>query len=71
MPAKTPGITWTAMLNILVAVLGPILRAVTPVLREQLEEWLIGFYKKAKTTDNPWDDFLAELLLRIFGIPLP
>jgi len=34
-------------------------------------EFLLEFYRKAMETDNPWDDFLARFLLRIFSIPIP
>jgi len=70
-PKANPGTTWTWIINLLVAVLGPVLAALTPALRSELEKFAVAFYKKAEATPNPWDDFLAAFLLRMLGIPLP
>lgn len=66
-----PGIGWTWIVNLLVAVLKVILPVLSPTLREELEKVMVSLYNKAMETDNPWDDFLMRFLLRILGIPIP
>jgi len=70
-PKANPGISWSWLINVLVAIIGPLLNIITPKLREELAKLLTTFYVKAKSTDNPWDDFLAEFLLRALGYPVP
>lgn len=70
-PKPNPGTTWTWIVNLLVAVLAPVLAALTPMLRTELEKFAVAFYKKAEATPNPWDDFLAGFLLRMLAIPIP
>jgi hypothetical protein len=66
-----PAVTWSVFLEIAVRVLKPLLRLVSEELRELLSVFVVKFYWKAQKTDNPWDDFLAEVLLKILGIPVP
>lgn len=70
-PKANPGTTWTWIVNLLVAVLAPVLSALTPILRSELEKFAVAFYKKAEATPNPWDDFLASFLLRMLGMSIP
>ena len=70
-PRANPGISWGWIISLVVAVLKPVMAVITPMIRTELEKLLLAFYAKAETTDNPWDDFLAELLLKLLGIPLP
>lgn len=70
-PKANPGTTWKWVIDFLVAILGPVMAALTPMLRDELEKLALKFYKHAESTSNPWDDFLAEFLLRIMGIPIP
>jgi hypothetical protein len=64
-------VTWTIFLEIAVRVLKPLLKLVTGELRVLLSDFVVKFYWKAQKTENPWDDFLASLLLEILGIPVP
>lgn len=70
-PKANPGISWTWIINLVVTVLKPIMSILTPMIREELEKFALKFYAKAESTDNPWDDFLAEFMLKILGIPVP
>ena len=70
-PKANPGISWTWIVNLLVTVLKPIMEILTPMIREELEKLAVKFYEKAEATPNPWDDFIAELLLKILGLPVP
>jgi len=70
-PKANPGISWTWIINLLVVVLKPIIEILTPMIRTELEKLAVKFYAKAESTTNPWDDFLAEFLLKILGLPIP
>ena len=43
----------------------------TPQLRLLLKDFALGFYERAKETDNPFDDVAASLLLALLSIPTP
>jgi len=59
------------LINLIVLILKVILAAVTPILRDALEEFLIQKYLDALQTENPYDELLFEFLLRILSIPIP
>jgi hypothetical protein len=65
------GVTWTVVVEILKRVLIPLWAAISVELRKRLEDALVQFYRNAQSTPNPWDDFLASLLLASLGIPEP
>lgn len=69
--APNPGIGFTWIINILIKILATLFPQISQELRISLERFLLDFYSNALRTDNPWDDFLARFLLRIFSIPLP
>ncbi len=58
-------------LMLLLPLIGQMLQAITPALRDLLRSFAVDFYNKAKATDNPVDDFLALLLLGVLNIPIP
>lgn len=66
-----PGIGWTWLITLLVKALKVLMPIITPVIREELEKFLLEWYAKTLETPNPWDDFVARFLLRIFDIPVP
>lgn len=70
-PKANPGISWGWIINLLVVVLKPVIDLLTPMLRTELEKMAAKFYTHAESTTNPWDDFLAEFLLKILGMPVP
>lgn len=65
------GQTRSGVIKVIILLLTPILRAITPTLERELEAFLMRFYKKALTTENPIDDLFAGLLLNIFDIDEP
>lgn len=67
----TSGTTWWWLIDLMLNVLRPLVDIVSPTLRKKLEDFLIGFYNDAIASENPWDDFLARFLLRIFDISIP
>jgi len=69
--APNPGIGFTWIIQLLIKILFGLFPQVSEELRKALVEFLLEFYRKAMETDNPWDDFLARFLLRIFSIPIP
>lgn len=70
-PVANPGTTWTWIVSLLVTVLKPVLKIITPMIRDALEEQLLKLYAKAEATENPWDDFAVGFLLDILGIERP
>lgn len=66
-----PGVGFTWIINILMQVFSTVLPVITPMLKKELEDFLLGLYAKAKESSNPWDDFLVKFLLRVLGIPVP
>lgn len=69
--APNPGIGFTWIISLLVKILASLFPQISEQLKVMLTEFLLEFYRKAMETDNPWDDFLARFLLRIFSIPIP
>lgn len=49
-------------------VLAQLLGAVTPVLLSSVKGFAVTFRDKARKTDNPWDDVLADLILGLLGV---
>lgn len=69
--APNPGIGFSWIINILIKIFAGLFPQVSAELRKHLETFLLDFYDRAMGTDNPWDDFLARFLLRVFSIPVP
>ena len=70
-PKANPGISWTWIINLLIVVLKPVIDLLTPMIRTEVEKLAVKLYDHAETTPNPWDNFLAEFLLKILGMPVP
>lgn len=66
-----PGVGFTWIVNLLIQIFSTILPVVTPQIKKELDDFLVGLYNKAKETPNPWDDFLVKFLLRVLGIQIP
>lgn len=62
-------ITWKWLWPILVPVVGQLLDLLTPAIKAQINEFLLGIYEKAKMTENPLDDFVMGYILDLFNIP--
>ena len=63
--------TWKGILKIVALILGPLLKIVSPMIKDALTEALQKLYLKAYATENPVDDLLVGLLLELLGIPYP
>lgn len=61
-------ISWSWVVPVLVAVLKPIVKVLTPMIRELIEKAVKEWYPKAVATPNPWDDFLVKFLADILNI---
>ena len=61
---------WTvkSVLDFIVKILQPIVALVTPIIKEELDEFLLKLHAKAVETDNPYDDLFTAFLLDMFGI---
>ncbi len=57
------------MSNWWVRLVALILAALSGPLREQLTVFAKEFRKKARETPNPWDDFAADIICWLLGIP--
>jgi hypothetical protein len=64
-------LTWTWLLNLLVPLLGQLIKLVSPAIMAELGALATQLYLKAMATPNPWDDMLCGFLLDILGIPRP
>lgn len=63
--------TWTWLIALVAKFLSPIVKIISGELRDILVKFIIEFHKKALVTPNGWDDFLAELLAKIFSVSIP
>ncbi len=46
-----------------------ILAALSGPLREELKKFAVAFRESARKTPNPWDDFAADVICWLLGIP--
>lgn len=65
------GAVWVSILAIIGQMFAPLVGAITPVIKDELNKFMTELYKKALATPNPWDDFFVGLLLDIMVIPRP
>ena len=63
--------TWKGIAAIIGIVLGPMLRAITPIIKDAMEDSLLNLYSKAEETENPIDDIFVGLLLDLLSIKRP
>ena len=64
------GITLDWIVKILISVLSPIVKIVTPQIKEKLSDFIKNLYSDALGTPNVWDDFLIKILADILSIDL-
>jgi len=62
------GKTWSAIISVILLILKPLLKIITPQLDEALKGWIKDFAAKCYATPNPWDDLLADFLKTIFNV---
>lgn len=55
------------LVKAIAAALGLIVEKISDEMRDYLRRAVLDFQAKAKTTDNPWDDLLANVLVAIVG----
>jgi hypothetical protein len=60
--------TSKGILRVVVLLLGPILKAVTPAIKGELASFLKKLDAKAEATPNPIDDLFTGFLLDIFEV---
>ena len=63
--------SWGWLITILKIVLGPLLAAITPLIKNLFEDSMEKLLKAARATENPIDDLFVEFLFNILGIPIP
>lgn len=64
-------VTSKGILRIIALFLSPILKAVTPMIADLIDDSLIKIYRKALATTNPIDDLFVAFLLDILDIDVP
>jgi hypothetical protein len=62
---------WGSIISNVLKIFLGLMGQLTPVIKDELNAFLIALYKKALATPNPWDDFAVGLLLDMMGIPRP
>ena len=70
-PKANPGINWGWLVSVLATVIAPIVQILTPMLRTLIEKSVLEWWSKAEATDNPWDNFIVEIIAKALGITLP
>ena len=64
-------ITSKGVMGFIALLLRPLLKALTPMIADLVEDSLIKLYKKAEATENPIDDLFVGFLLDILDIDVP
>lgn len=59
------------VIKLIAKILSPALALASAIFRDKIKEFIIDGYAQAKQTENPWDDFLFELLASLFAVSLP
>lgn len=57
------------MTNWAIRLAGLVLAAISGPLRESLIEFATDFRAEALKTENPWDDYAADIICWLLGIP--
>ena len=63
--------TWGAILRIISIILGPLLKAISPIIKDALEDGMVKLMIKARGTENPIDDLFMEFVFRILNLDIP
>lgn len=62
---------WGWVISLLQIILRPLLKAVTPLIKDLFEDSLYKLLDKARSTENPIDDLFVEFLFNILDVPIP
>lgn len=62
--------TYNWLKSIIALALGTLLKIISPEVRSALSDAINSLYKKAKNTENPWDDFFVEFLAEILNVKI-
>jgi hypothetical protein len=62
-----PGVTWTWLTSLLVALFAPLVPILSKAIREELIKMLKALQVKAHETPNPWDDWVIGFFLTVLG----
>jgi cobalamin biosynthesis protein CobD/CbiB len=58
------------IINLIVAVLGPLIGLISPMLKGEIETAIRKLYDKAKESDSPVDDIFIRFLAGLLGVNL-
>jgi len=63
--------TWSGILRVVAAILGPLLKIISPMIKDLFEDSLNKLLVKARATENPIDDLFVEFLFQLLGLDIP
>lgn len=63
--------TWGTILRIIGIILSPLLKAISPLIKDALEDGMNKLLEKARATENPLDDYFVEFLFAILRLDVP
>jgi len=58
-------------LRVVAAILGPLLKIISPMIKDLFEDSLNNLLVKARATENPIDDLFVEFLFQLLGLDIP
>jgi len=67
MAGKSVGV----IVRIVALVLSPLLKIISPMLMDLIEDSMRKLLDKARATENPIDDIFVEFLFRILSLDIP
>ena len=59
------------MNNLLIRLLRTMLSSISPLVRQGIDDVVLELFRKAKTTDNGYDDLFVECIAWLLGVHLP
>jgi len=62
---------WGWVISLLQIILKPLLKAISPLIKELFEDSLHKLLDKARGTENPIDDLFVEFLFTVLDMPIP
>lgn len=58
------------IVGLLATLLGPLMAALTPQLKEGIKDFVVNLYAKAKETSSPIDDIFVRFLAALLDVDL-
>jgi len=62
---------WGWLVTLIGLILKPLLKAISPLIKDLFEDSLYKLLEKARATENPIDDYFVEFLFDILDVEIP